>query len=617
MAEIAIPLIALGGLFILSNQDKNKQNKQNKIKAYNKNDKNNRFEGFANLSPSANVAQQPIIVPAVISSRQQQPTSQQTLNQSFAKTAQGSSTYTDKFFDSNNYVGVSQQQTAGGGIGNNYNNTIQSLTGDNMDKSNFKHNNMVPYFGAKIRGATADSNLTEAILDHKQGTGSQHFTKEETAPLFKPEENMNWQHGAPNNSDFFQSRVNESNAMNNVTLWEQQRVAPGLGLGYTTDGDGGFNSALVSRDIHMPKSVDDLRISENPKVSYQYNNPQGPGQSMVQNMGIHGKVEKHLPEKFFQSGPERWFTTTGLEKGQTNRSENILKEEHRPKTCTEYYGSSRAGTGEATYVEHNYEDSKCQELGPLAIKNPKMTRHNQANKNDHGIDSFHNLPNNRSTTQNQLEFGGVSGVVSAIMAPINDMLRPSRKENVVGNLREKGNVQTSNRGNYVSDQKSKPKTTIREMTGDRMGMNYLNVEKQAGDGYRSNKHTPVQNHRDTTSTSYVGGGKSQISATRNNTGKHFGTDNVNKSYESRINHGNTQRHNPNINVTTDKQDCDRENNRMWMPSNMPAGVPSQEFRGSQQSVPFTYPEQSSNRLDPSLLNAFKNNPYTQSLNSCA
>ena len=610
MAEIAIPLVALGGLYILSNQDKNQKNK---VKSYDKNEKNNLFEGFSNLFPSQQ-EQQPLKV--VSSGLQEQPISQQALNQNFSKTTSGS-VYTDKYFDSNNYAGISQQQTEGAGIGNNFNNTIQSLTGDKINKSDFRHNNMVPYFGAKIRGATADSNLTEAILDNKQGTGSQHFTKEETAPLFKPEENMNWQHGAPNNSDFYQSRMNESNTMNNVTLWEQQRVAPGLGLGYTTDGQGGFNSSLVSRDMHMPRSVDDLRISENPKITYQYNNPQGPGQRKVQNLGMHGKVEKHLPDKFYQSGPERWLTTTGLEKGQTNRSENILKDANRPDTCSEYYGAGMTGAGEATYVDRNYEESKCQELGPLAIKNPNMTRNNQAGKNDHGVDSYYNLPNNRSTTQNQLEFGGVSGVVSAIMAPINDILRPSRKENVVGNLREKGNMQTSGRGNYVSDQKSKPKTTIREMTGERMGMNYLNVEKQAGDGYRSNKQTPVQNHRDTTSTSYVGGGNSQISATRNTTGKHFGTDNVNKSYQARINHGNTQQHNPNVNVTTYRQDCDRENNRMWVPSNMPAGVPSQEFRGSQQTVPCAYPEQSNDRLDPSLLNAFKNNPYTQSLHSCA
>ena len=40
---------------------------------------------------------------------------------------------------------------------------------------------------------------------------------------------------------YFQSRMNAPTTMNNVTLWDQQHVAPGLNLGYTTDGTGGFN----------------------------------------------------------------------------------------------------------------------------------------------------------------------------------------------------------------------------------------------------------------------------------------------------------------------------------------------------------------------------------------
>ena len=56
---------------------------------------------------------------------------------------------------------------------------------------------------------------------------------------------------------------------------------------------------------------------------------------------------------------------------------------------------------------------------------------------------------------------------------------------------------------------------------------------------------------------------------------------------------------------------------MWVPANMPANIPSKEFMGESQSTPFSYPEQCNNRLDDSLLTAFKNNPYTQSLHSAA
>jgi hypothetical protein len=80
------------------------------------------------------------------------------------------------------------------------------------------------------------------------GSGSQLFRKVEQAPLFKPEENINWKHGAPNQSDFFQSRVNLGQKNNNVKPFESEYVGPGLNQGYGTKGSGGFNSGMEARD---------------------------------------------------------------------------------------------------------------------------------------------------------------------------------------------------------------------------------------------------------------------------------------------------------------------------------------------------------------------------------
>ena len=54
---------------------------------------------------------------------------------------------------------------------------------------------------------------------------------------------------------------------------------------------------------------------------------------------------------------------------------------------------------------------------------------------------------------------------------------------------------------------------------------------------------------------------------------------------------------------------------MWVPSNMPTSIPSVNTMGNMQPLSFTQSESRDNRLDDSLLTAFKNNPYTQSLNS--
>ena len=450
------------------------------------------------------------------------------------------------------------------------------------------------------------------------GTGSQHFSKDERAPLFKPEENMNWQNGTPNNSDFIQSRQITSGTMNNVTLWEQQRVAPGLNLGYSTEGVGGFNAGLNGRDYHLPRNVDELRTDNNPRQTFEYKNPQGPATSGVKNQGLLGRIEKKLPDTTFPSGSERWFTTTGNEIRPTNRSVIVMSEENRESTTRDYFGGSNNTGAEATYTDRNFRDTHRQQLNAPPISNVNAGDRYSIDKNNFGVDGYKVLNNNRCTTEHSLPVGGVSGVVSSIIAPITDALRSSRKENAVGNVRIMGSINgTESQGSYVVNEKNRPRTTIRDMTGDRIDLNHLNVQNQRSDAYLTTGIVPIQNQRDSTSISYTGGGNSQTPGMRNNNIKQLRVDNVNKSYESRPNVGSTNRFLGSINAVTNRNEFDRNNNRMWVPSNMPSNIPTSDNMGQSQSVPFSYPEQCNNRLDESLLSAFKNNPYTQSLHSVA
>ena len=114
--------------------------------------------------------------------------------------------------------------------------SIYSLSGNYMDSTEFKHNNMIPFNGGKVRGQIYNNNNAEAVLDTYAGTGSQMIKKIEQAPLFAPQSNVQWTYGMPNQSDFYQSRVNPGTRNNNVKPFESQNVGPGLGRGYTTEG---------------------------------------------------------------------------------------------------------------------------------------------------------------------------------------------------------------------------------------------------------------------------------------------------------------------------------------------------------------------------------------------
>ena len=587
MAALAIPIIVLGSIFILSEQEKK-----------------------AGLKNSA----------------------QQEIQHNRDLFLNNTTTTTNSEGFSNNNLQNRESSYNNNAYNNNAYNNVNLLSGQQTSAQQFKHNNMQPYFGAKIRGPSIDINNTESIMDSKQGAGSQNFSKAEIAPLFRPDENSHHPNGTPNNSDFFQSRMNESMKMSNVTLWEPQRVGPGLNLGYGsqnsnglntggTEGSGGFNAGMMSRESWMPKSVDDLRAENKPRTTFDLDGHQGPALHPIKLQGPNNKigvVEKHLPEKSFESGPNRWFTTTGIEQAPPIRSTQVIPMENRIDTTREYYGSgSNTQNGQATYTNPDYEETKRQSLSSLPLTNASATGTNYANPSDYG--SYNILHNNRSTQQQTQEFGGVYGMAKAAITPILDIFRPTRKENVIGNLRETGNVNGLNPVGHIFNSNDKTKVTNREMTTEKIDMNYVNVQGQnyRGDGYKVSQQQNYDNQRTTTNMEYIGTGGNNNQGQRLYNNAYAQQNNVNKTYESRANQGNMSLFNNYNNSTTARNDNIFQQNRPLVTNNGLSIIPSAEFIGElngKQGYDLNY---NNARLDESLLSAFKNNPYTQSLTSVA
>ena len=98
---------------------------------------------------------------------------------------------------------------------------------------------------------------------------------------------------------------------------------------------------------------------------------------------------------------------------------------------------------------------------------------------------------------------------------------------------------------------------------------------------------------------------------------HIQQNNVNKTYELHPNQGNMSLFNNYNNVEINKNENIMENNRSNIMNGGPNVIPSTQFIGEMNGIQ-TYDNNFNNtRMDESLLNAFKNNPYTQSLNSIA
>ena len=386
---------------------------------------------------------------------------------------------TDKYYDQAAYTNVANGGSNFGGksqFGDAYQQRrqVMSLTGKPMDAADFKHNNMAPFFGAKIRGRTTDANVHESVLDTMNGAGSQWVSKTEVAPLFKPQENYNYVYGTPNTSDFMQSRQMPSSKMSNVKPWEEVHVAPGLDKGYTEAGSGGFNSGMDARDKWVDRNVDELRVKTNPKLTFGLETHEGPAYYYIQNAptaATQGKVEKYLPDTFYLNTPDRWLTTTGLEKAQTARAIQADRFVNRPSTTSEYFGAGSEQNGAATYAAPAVEPSKRQHIDPSKhhAMNVTATDQKPASVADHGRLGYKLLHNNRSTTTSAVAPGGVFGAIRAAVAPLLEVVRPSRKENVIGNLRSYAHAGTTVPAGTVFNPADRLPTTIKETTSGQIG----------------------------------------------------------------------------------------------------------------------------------------------------
>ena len=607
MVELAVPILALGSMYVISKQKKN-----------NSNSLTSDMEGYTNMTSNRNSL--PGINPPIPVTNY--PLTESVTSKNNMNAYINPNQYSDKYYNPKNYAANEKQQPSNYGVGGGIQTTF-SLTGNPIDKEKFKHNNMMPYFGGKVRGSTADTNITESVLDNMQGQGSQFFSKKEQGPMFKPEGGYQFADGAPNMSDFYQSRVNPSMRMANVKPWDEQHIAPGLNKGFTNDGSAGFNSGMEARDLWLDRGVDELRVATNPKTTFELAGHEGPGTYFIQNApttAMQGKVEKKLPEKYYASGPERWLTTTGIEKAQTARGIEELRDVNRIDTTAEYYGS-RGNLSEGTYINGENAPVKRPVLPVKDYATPSFIGGSaKPTTGDYGIQSYSNLNNNRSTTRPDAVMGHAGGFMKAIVSPLMDFLRPTRKEDVVDNMRSSGNAAYPVPTGQIYNPLDRTKTTIREMTEADLDCNHMNVQFQSANAYLVSEHQPVGMQRDTTNVEHTGlAGPNGFAFPKSYEYKQ--RNNVNKTQELRPNHGGTQIFNQNDNITIHKRDDDRNNNRWWVPSaGNTAGVTA---RGALENLDRVKVSQGYNqtmntdRIAPDILNAFKSNPYTQSLSSWA
>jgi hypothetical protein len=608
MEILAPAIVGLGYLYIVSNQSKNGNSQLNEETFRNK------IEKLPNIDvPNKNFPDE------TVNNVETDLTSSLSTNNTFNTGKNG--VYTDKYFNesmnmtNNSFVGGSSSSSSSNGQ------QYTSLTGQSVDIDYYRHNNMQPFFGTKSHtGGKIDA--LESTLDSYQGSGSQHISKKEIAPMFEPGTNTHYAFGTPNQTDFIKSRINPSLKMSNVKPFEEIKVGPGIGLGYGQEGIGGYNSGMLGRELWQDKTVDELRVNNKLKASGLSSlGFEGPAYSHIKERGELGIQEKNRVDASFELGQNRLFTTTGIVKAPTLRSIENDRETSRQFTTQEYAGGASTSSN-IEYVKGEFMEPHMQQLGQYQMTPAYASNKGESNENDYSAKSYNSYSNNRTYSNNNDYYGVVKSSIGATIAPLLDILRPSRKENVIGTLRPYQNPKSTVENSYIFNPNDTLPTTIRQTTEN--SKYHLNVNKnQNGGAYKTTPQQPIHNERDTTTDFYyagVGSANERGRQPRTYDAEYRQRNNDIKSstIDGRLVPGNMALMNGDINVkTNENRDTMLQNNRSVNGLiHSYSQVPSTDTFGKLQGTTTSnslFQGQQLERNNGDVLKQLKGNPYTQNI----
>lgn len=336
-----------------------------------------------------------------------------------------------------------------------------ALSGVELEEDNFRHNNMTPFFGSRVKqNLRASANRT--ILETFTGNNNDVYrTKHEIGPMFKATANFEGVHGNAVAIDKHLDRFEASRMRNNEKPFESKYVAPGLAQqGYGSKGTGGFHQFYDNQRVLRPKTVDDLRVGNNKKETYEGRFVPGAG---IGQRGFVGAVHQNRQKVLEEHSPLRYFVTAAGNEAAKQRPDVVdPKPTERMTSSVPYMGDAFGGI-KASTLDKQYKASERQEFEDFGFRNVAAGDTGRGEENDHGRDSMHLPAQERDLTSEKTYQGNLTTLVKAIIAPLEDMLRIGRKEYAIENPREYGQMSPQMPAMItVKDPNDVARTTIKE-----------------------------------------------------------------------------------------------------------------------------------------------------------
>lgn len=314
-------------------------------------------------------------------------------------------------------------------------NRIMTMAGEMVDQGEFTHNNMEPYFGGRIR-QNMDSDRNRVLLETFTGVDDTRKPKCEVKSFYDQSKDLGNVYGAQNKNDVLRERYQESRIRNNELPWEKVQVGPGMGKGYGKEGSGGYQQFEVGEIARgAEKCVDQLRAKNKPKQTFGGRTVDGMKAKL---RGLDGKMAKNRVERFYEQSEDQWFKTTGANLKASKVPKFNVKATHRLTTSKEIIGGAKGPDGRT--LDAKVKASARQNFGNDGVRNAVLSAFGLGQKDDYGKGNVVVYQNERDLTTTRTYQGNITSLIKAIVAPIQDMIKVTKKDEGVNQPRPYGSL---------------------------------------------------------------------------------------------------------------------------------------------------------------------------------
>ena len=456
---------------------------------------------------------------------------------------------------------------------------IQSISGNALSKDDFLVNDqgikIEPFFSGSSPNVNLDDN--PQMTRHFGGEHALRPPRRETGQFFELERD----YGNVFGNQFSDARADQSRYVGgmerrNELPFEQERV---VHIDQKSD---------INRDIGLAyaqkNSVDALRTLTNQKQSFAGKVLGGKG---IDHRGEEGEVFQHRPDADYINTADRWLVTTGAIAAPMIQPENIVKPTNRAVYNEGKLGPAGAVNFNPSESRPKVKRSTNQQLNIDTNRNANLE--SMAIDDSHNKDSFFAYPNEREVTEERTYEGNIKSVFTGETERLYDNVKPTIKETTLDDSRN---------GFVGSSITQVPKERLQDVA----------------------KTTKKQ----TTNFEYNGNAGSYLTGSMANDQYYRADLNPNKEIISQGRAPTTENTKlmsgmDTLNVDIKKIESDYFNPRINNLDKVYQEIPAEQddVREYTQEKDTLDNVTLADRLDPGMLDPFKQNPYTQSLASFA